>query len=85
MYFPGLRVLRFGSRRPLRIVLTIVDSSTLDPNYLLSIGPLGIQYGPFGGVLAGHADMPPGSRSRDWPCPWSAGKAIGLTWDGSGW
>lgn len=77
----GLRVRRFGSRYPLRLVLTICSGGTLPPSYLFAIGKLGLQFGPEDGVVEGHAGMPSGSRYKTWFLP--RGFAVGVSWDGA--
>lgn len=76
----GFRTRRWGSRRPLRLVLTIFDGDEWPAAYMLGIGKLGVQVGPEDGVTEGHAGMPPGSRAHAW-FP-RRGWAIGVSWDG---
>lgn len=89
----GLRVVRYGSRRPLRFVLTIVEEGSildglgadskyaLPPSYLFAIGKLGVQVGPEVAVTEGWMSMPRGSRCKLFSL--RNGIGIGLTWEGS--
>lgn len=77
----GGRVRRFGSRRPLRVVLTVVDRDKyLADSYLFSVGRLGVQFGPAEGVAAGFTSLPRGSRSRLWE--FRDGRGLGMFWEG---
>lgn len=80
------RTRRWGSRRPLRVVFTIMDEPGPDPwippCYMLGLGKLGVQFGPDEGLLEGHAGMPKGSCGRVFFLP--NGRGVGLSWDGSG-
>lgn len=77
---PYLRIRRYGSRRPLRACLTIVDGGSLAPSYLFALGRLGLQLGPVGGIAEGHASMPPGCRRRV-VYESSRGLGAGVSWD----
>ena len=79
----SLRVRRYGSRRPLRLVLTIIDGDPygMPACWMLAIGKLGIQIGPEDGVSEGFTSMPPGSRCKLWSL--RRGIGLGLTWEGS--
>ncbi len=81
-----LRIRRYGSRRPLRVVATIIDSPNergsgygLASSYMFDVGRLGVQFGPEGGVDAGFSSMPRGSRCKLFSL--RGGLAIGLTWE----
>lgn len=76
--------LRFGSRRPLRVCLTIfkdAEKSSAYPMptaYLFCIGRFGLQWGPEDGILEGQGGLPRGSKSHAW---FRQGMALGITWE----
>jgi hypothetical protein len=78
---------RLGSRRPLRLVLTILQTKPMAEGYvmptsvMLGVGAVGIQWGPVEGLLAGQQGMPPGSRG--WVRELNRGLGIGVSLDGS--
>ena len=74
-------VRRWGSRRPLRMVFTIISDAYSGSDYLLSLGKLGIQYGGQDAISEGHKLAPPGTRSRIRYL--HSGRALGLTWEAS--
>lgn len=80
----GLRLRRYGSRRPLRLCLTVLDEAdgrySMPPSYMFALGKLGIQYGPEDGVSEGFTSMPRGARCKLFSLP--NGLGLGLTWDG---
>lgn len=79
------RVRRYGSRRPLRFVVTILDGDPIapdlgmPPSYMAAIGRLGIQWGPEDGISEGFTSMPRGSRCRLFSL--RRGIGLGLTWE----
>ena len=78
----GGRIYRFGSRKPLRVCLTVMSDPYMATCYMLALGKLGLQFGPAEGIVEGHAGMPPGSRStlvREF----SDGRGVGVSWDGA--
>lgn len=75
------RVRRFGSRRPLRVVVTIIDGDEFMPGCVMAaIGRAGIQVGPEDGVSEGFTSMPKGSRCKLFSL--RKGIGIGVTWEG---
>lgn len=75
----GLRTRRWGSRKPLRVVFTIIDGDNFPAAYLFAIGRAGVQFGPEDGITEGHAGMPRGSRCKAW-FP-RRGYALGVSWE----
>lgn len=89
-YSEGTRIRRWGSRRPLRLALTIVDDNRTAPKHrhapvvILSLGPIGITYGPEDNVSEGYVGQPESAWWR-WLLHFKSGTAIGINYDGTGW
>jgi hypothetical protein len=83
-----LRSRRWGSRRPLRVCLMILDDPPskshlqMAASYMFCIGRLGVQWGPEDGVSEGFTSMPRGSRCRLFSL--RSGIGIGVTWEARG-
>lgn len=63
----GLRTRRWGSAKPLGVVITLLDEPErpdFAPSWLCAVGRLHLSYGPSGGVEGGHSSLPRGSRDR---------------------
>jgi hypothetical protein len=73
----GGRTRRWGSRRPLGAVVTWIGGDEyMSDSWLAQVGRWCLSFGPAGGVSAGHASLPRGSRNRLWFV--RGGRAIGL-------
>jgi hypothetical protein len=76
------RVRRYGSRRPLRVVLTVIDGDDdMSTCVMGAVGRLGVQVGPEDGVSEGFTSMPKGSRCKLFSL--HNGIGLGLTWEAS--
>lgn len=74
-----LRVRRYGSRRPLRVVLTIIDGDDFPRCVMAAVGRLGIQTGPDDGISEGFTSMPKGSHCKLFSL--RNGLGLGVTWE----
>lgn len=76
-----MRVRRYGSRRPLRVVVTTItfDDGWPQGCVMAAIGRFGVQVGPEDGIGEGFTSMPKGSRCK--LVSLGHGRGLGVTWE----